>query len=64
MQKTLPANLGVTVDVDSIPGSERSPGRGNGNPLQYSFLENPMDCSLPGSSVLHCLLEFAQIHAN
>ena len=27
----------------SIPGSGRSPGEGNGNPLQYSFLENPMD---------------------
>ena len=30
-------------DPGSIPGSERSPGEGNGNPLQYSFLENPMD---------------------
>ena len=30
-------------DPDSIPGSERSPGEGNGNPLQYSYLENPMD---------------------
>ena len=30
-------------DPDSIPGSERSPGEGNGNPLQYSCLENPMD---------------------
>ena len=28
---------------DLIPGSERSPGEGNGNPLQYSCLENPMD---------------------
>ena len=27
----------------SIPGSGRSPGKGNGNPLQYSFLGNPMD---------------------
>ena len=27
----------------SIPGSERSPGEGNSNPLQYSYLENPMD---------------------
>ena len=27
----------------SIPGSGRSPGEGNGNPLQYSCLENPMD---------------------
>ena len=30
-------------DPGSIPGSGRSPGEGNGNPLQYSFLENPMD---------------------
>ena len=30
-------------DGDSIPGSGRSPGEGNGNPLQYSFLGNPMD---------------------
>ena len=29
-------------DPGSIPGSERSPGEGNGNPLQYSCLENPM----------------------
>ena len=38
--KNLPANAG---DSGSIPGSERFPGEGNGNPLQYSFLENPMD---------------------
>ena len=30
-------------DPVSIPGSGRSPGEGNGNPLQYSCLENPMD---------------------
>ena len=30
-------------DLDSIPGTERSPGVGNGNPLQYSYLENSMD---------------------
>ena len=38
--KNLPANAG---DLGSIPGSGRSPGEGNGNPLQYSCLENPMD---------------------
>ena len=38
--KNPPANAG---DVGSIPGSERSPGGGNGNPLQYSCLGNPMD---------------------
>ena len=30
-------------DLGSIPGLGRSPGEGNGNPLQYSWLENPMD---------------------
>ena len=40
MVKNLPANAG---DTGSIPGSGRSPGEGNGNPLQYSCLENPMD---------------------
>ena len=30
-------------DMDLIPGSRRSPGEWHGNPLQYSFLENPMD---------------------
>ena len=30
-------------DLGLIPGSGRSPGEGNGYPLQYSFLENPMD---------------------
>ena len=30
-------------DLSSIPGSERSPGEGNGNPLQYFCLENPRD---------------------
>ena len=31
------------ADVDSIPGLGISPGEGNGNPLQYSYLENSMD---------------------
>ena len=38
--KNLPANAGRT---SSIPGSGRSPGEGNGYPLQYSCLGNPMD---------------------
>ena len=37
------ANAEDTGDTGSIPGSGRSPGEGNGNPLQYSYLENPMD---------------------
>ena len=40
MVKTLLANAG---DLGSIPGSGRCPGGGNGNPLQYSWLENSMD---------------------
>ena len=36
------ANAGITGDSGLIPGSERSPGEGNGNPSQYSCLENPM----------------------
>ena len=38
-----PANTGDVKDTDSIPGSGRSPGEGNGYPLQYFCLENPMD---------------------
>ena len=42
--KNLPAtNAGDTRDEGSIPRSGRSHGGGHGNPLQYSFLENPMD---------------------
>ena len=36
-------NAGVAGDIGLIPGLGRSPGEGNGNPLQYSCLENPMD---------------------
>ena len=41
--KNPPANAGDLRDAGSIPGSGRCPGGGNGNPLQYSCLENPMD---------------------
>ena len=41
--KNLPANAGDLRGKGLIPGSGRSPGEGNGNPLQYSCLENPMD---------------------
>ena len=36
-------NAGDIRDKGSIPGSRRSPGGGNGSPLQYSYLENPTD---------------------
>ena len=57
MVKNVPANAG---DEGLIPGSRRSPGEGNGNPLQYSFLENPMDredwwATAHGVSVSHCI---------
>ena len=41
--KNPPASAGNAEDSGSIPGSGRSLGEGNGNPLQYSCLENPMD---------------------
>ena len=43
MVKSPPANAGDVRDKGSIPGLGRSPGKGNGNPLQYSSLVNPMD---------------------
>ena len=48
--KNLPGNTGDIRDMNLVPGLERSPGEGRGNPLQYSCLENPMDsleCSSP-----------------
>ena len=41
--QTVEASAYDAEDPGSIPGSGRSPGEGNGNPLQYSCLENPMD---------------------
>ena len=50
MVKNLAANAGDVRDTGSIPGSGRSSGKGNSNPLQYSCLENPMDRNLVGYS--------------
>ena len=41
--KNLAGTAGDTRDAGSIPGSGRSPGVGNGNPLWYFYLENPKD---------------------
>ena len=41
--KSLTADVRDVRDAGLIPGSGRSPGEGNGNPLQSSYLENPMD---------------------
>ena len=43
MVKNLPANAGDIRDAGAILWSERSPGAGHGNPLQYSCLKNPTD---------------------
>ena len=48
MVKNLPANA---RDVGSVPGLRRCPGEGNGNPLQYSCLGNPMDRGVWQASV-------------
>ena len=52
MVKNVPAGAGSTRDSGSIPGSGISPGEGNGNPLQYSCLENPMDGAAWWATVL------------
>ena len=43
MVKNLPMEARDLRDIDLIPGLGRSPGGGQGNPLQYSCLENPID---------------------
>ena len=43
VEKSPPANAGDPGDAGSIPGMRRSPEVGNGNPLQYSCLGNPVD---------------------
>ena len=43
MGKESACKAGDTGNADSIPGSGRSPGEGNGNPLWHSFLKNPMN---------------------
>ena len=41
--KNAPTNAGDIRDIGSIPGSRRFPGEGNGDPLQYSCMENLID---------------------
>ena len=52
MVKNLPANAGDPGEVGSIPGSGRSPVGGNGNPFQYSYLQNPMHRGASQATVL------------
>ena len=47
--KNLPTSAGDAGNAGSTPGSGRSPGGGNGNPLQYSCLENPTDRGAGGA---------------
>ena len=49
--KNQPASAGDTGDMGLITGLGRSPGGGNGNPLQYSCLENPVDRGAWGAIV-------------
>ena len=44
-------------DLELIPGSGRSPGEGNGNPLQYSCLKNPMDRGAWWAMIFHGVLK-------
>ena len=60
MVKNLPAYTEDIRDVGSIPGLERSPGEGKGYPLQYSDLENSMDCIVHG--VAKSLTQLSDFH--
>ena len=55
--KNLPVNAEVVRDTGSIPRSGRSPGGGDGNPLQYPCLENPMDREAWWATVLGVVKE-------
>ena len=59
MVKNLPAKQEI---VGLISGLERSPGEGNGNPLQYSCLENSMDCIVLGVAKSWTLLNDFHFH--
>ena len=56
MVENPPGNAGDTGDVGSIPGLGKTPGEGNGNPLQYSCLGNLMDRGAWQATV-HCVAE-------
>ena len=56
MVKNLPASVGDAGGAGLIPGLGRFPGVGNGNPLQYSCLENPLDRG-PWQAAVHRVAE-------
>ena len=58
------ADAGDTRDVGSIPGSGRSLGEGNGDPLWYPCLENPMDRSPAGYSPWGCREPDTTVHTH
>ena len=60
MVKELPANAGFVRDSGSVPRSGRSPEGGNGNPLQYSCLENPMDRGV-WRAIVHSSVQFSSV---
>ena len=60
--RNLPVYIGDIRDADSIFGLRRSPGEGNGNALQYSRLENPMDRGA-WQVTLHWITEFDMTEA-
>ena len=64
MVKNSPANAGDEKDVGLVPGSGRSPGGGNGNPLQSSCLENRMDRGAWRVSESQTRLSTAEQHRN
>ena len=64
MVKNPPANAGDTGDVCSIPGSGTSPGGGNGSPLQYSCLGNPMDGGAWQATVHGVTKSYTQLTTN
>ena len=59
--KNPPVNAGDTREVGLIPGSGRSSREGNGNSLQYSFLENPMDRGSWWATVLGVAKRWTQL---
>ena len=61
MVKNPPANDGGARDLGSIPGSGRSLGVGNGNPLQHSCLENSMDREARQATVHRVLKSWTQL---